>query len=214
MEKRQQSLAYRPSKTQWIWGNKPLWIAAFLAVAALLSFLKPVVLGDGGAVTYFSLFVLWLITFTYGPKTGLVAGLLFGLAKAGITYITGESMSFAPGALVLEYPLACAAFALGAVALRGGDASHRDTKGMILGYLIGVAGMLVCYVISAQLFYAPEFADPLQNLLFNIAYDGSYLAIEVVLTLLVLCIPQVREVIYYVRRAATVKLGDPTLNSY
>ena len=214
MENQHQALPYRPRKAQWVWGNKPFWIVCFLAAAALLSFLKPVVLGDGGAVTYFSLFALWLVTFTYGPKEGLLAGLFFGLVKAGITYVTGESMNFEPGALVLEYPLACAAFALGAVALHGGDSDKRDTRGMVLGYLVGVAGMMVCYVVSAQLFYAPEYADPLQNLLYNIVYDGSYLAIEAVLTLLVLCIPPVRDVVYYLRHAATKKLEDPTLNSY
>ena len=216
---------YRRSATDVFWGNKWLWTAIFLAIATLLSIAKPVVLPDGGAVTYFSLLFLWLITFFFGPKHGLAVGVLFGFLKLWVTYATGEYVNFEPGALVLEYPLACALFALGGFVrepVRDPYATYGRTRQFIarepfrlrVGYLVGVLAMGVCYVVSAVLFYPPDVEGFIGNLLYCIMYDFSYLAIEAALTMLVLCIPPITRSIYYLKHVATTHRGDPTLRSF
>lgn len=214
---------FRKDASALLWGNKCLWTVILLAIAALLSISKPVVLSDGGAVTYFSLFFLWLVTFFFGPKHGAVCSVLFGFVKLYITYATGEYVNFAPGALVLEYPLACGMFALGGFVRERGmrDASSgdegaiaREPMKLRVGYLVGVVGMGVCYVISAMLFYPPEVEGFIGNLLYCIMYDFSYLTIEAALTMLLLCIPPVTDALYYLKHVATTSFGDPTLRSF
>ena len=219
-------LPYRRRPLDFAWNNKWLWTAVFFVMATILSAAKPVVLHDGGAVTYFSLLFLWLVTFTYGTKHGILVGLVFGFAKFAVTYLTGEYLNYEPRAIVLEYPLACAAVALGGlispkVDVRKGDKAHRSTDSirrepvkLRVGYLLGVFAMGVCYVISAVLFYPPDRVGFLPNLLYCIEYDMSYLLIEALLTLLLLCIPQVVDAIYYVKHVATTRRGDPTLDSF
>ena len=199
--------------------SRLLWTVGLLAIAAVLSAAKPVVLPDGGAVTYFSLLFLWLATFFFGPKWGLGAGLVFGFVKLFVTYITGETVNWAVGAIILEYPVACAVFALGAVALgrrarTDADGITRDGFGLRVGYLIGVVGMGICYVVSAVLFYPPDVAGFFPNLLYCIKYDFSYLTIEAVVTLALLCIPPVLDAIHYLRHLATVPVEDPTLRGF
>lgn len=220
---------YRRGATDALWGNTWLWTAILVAVATLLSVAKPVVLPDGGAVTYFSLFFLWLVTFFYGPAHGAAVGVLFGFLKLWVTYATGEYVNFAPGALVLEYPLACAAFALGGfVHARAREAWERDAASggpagdviarepfeLRVGYLVGVAAMGVLYVVSAVLFYPPDVEGFFGNLMYCIMYDFSYLLIEASMTLLVLCIPPVANAVYYLKHVATTKKADPTLVSF
>ena len=210
--------AYKAPRRR-LFANKWMGTLILMAVAGVLSAAKPVVLPDGGAVTYFSLFFLWLITFFYGWKWGAAAGAAFGFVKLFVTWITGETVNWAVGALILEYPLACAVFALGALALgrraQAGEARIvRDGFGLRVGYLIGVFAMGVCYVVSAVLFYPPDVAGFFPNLLYCIKYDFSYLVIEAVITLLVLCIPQVCDVVYYLRHVAITPLEDPTLKGF
>lgn len=220
MEKRSERPQFCATRVDGLRGNRLLWTAVLLAIAALLSAIKPVELPDGGAVTYFSLLFLWLVTFFYGPRYGFVAGVAFGVLKLAVTYVTGEYINYAPGALVLEYPVAFGAFALGGLALnrRGAscelDGVVRDSFGLRVGYLIGLACLGACYVLSANLFYPPDRVGMLANLLFTVAYDMSYLAVEAALTMLLLCIPAVLDAIYYVRFLATTPKSDPTLRSF
>lgn len=201
-------------------GNRLFWTVVLLGMAALLSTIRPVVLPDGGSVTYFSLLFLWLVTFFYGPRYGFVAGMAFGLVKLLVTYATGEFINYAPGALVLEYPVAYGAFALGGLVLgrarvtRDEDGVERDGFGLRVGYLVGVLCLGACYVLSANLFYPPDRVGFLANLLFTVAYDMSYLLIEAALTLILLCLPPVLQAICYLRYVATVKRSDPTLRSF
>lgn len=211
---------YRASREDWLWGNRVFWTAILMAIAAVLSAIKPVVLSDGGAVTSCSLLFLWLITFFYGPRYGVLAGVLFGAIKFFITFATGEFINYEIGAVILEYPVACGAVALGGLVLnrigvsRGRGGIVRDGFGLRFGYLIGVVAMGVCYVVSAILYYPPDREGFWANLLFATAYDMSYLLVEAAITLLLLCVPIVTDAIYYLRHVATSKRRDPTLTSF
>lgn len=208
---------YRRARTDKYWNNRIFWTVILIVIAGLLSAAKPVVLPDGGAVTYFSLLFLWLLTFFFGPRYGFVAGALFGFVKLGVTIVTGEYVNYEIGAIILEYPLACGAFALGGLVLRkarDNEAIPRDVRGLRLGYIIGLLAMGVCYIISAFLFYPPMHADFLANVADTIIYDMSYLLIEAAITMLLLLIPQVLDVIFYLKHVATNDRSDPTLKSF
>lgn len=214
------SATHRTRRIDGLWGNRAFWTVALLACFALLSAAKPVVLHDGGAVTYFSLLFLWLASYFFGPRYGAACGIVFGIVRLGVTWVTGEYVNFAPGALVLEYPVACAVFALGCLikpspeedvrsSLSEGHVGHA--RQLRMGYLVGVLAMGVCYVVSAVLFYPPDREGFLANLLFCITYDMSYLLAEAAITMAVLAIPQVVDAIVFLKTVATTKRSDPTL---
>lgn len=225
MKKQSENQNYIVSWQAFFWNKRWFWTIVLFAIATLLSAAKPVVLSDGGAVTYFSLFFLWLITFFFGPKHGLWVSVVFGFAKLLITWLTGEYINYAPMALVLEYPVACGVFAIGGLLpsrkevnqmpwVKSHDDIQREPGKLRCGYLLGVLCMGICYIVSAVLFYPPDRVGFWPNLLYCIKYDMSYLAIEAGITMLVLLIPQIPEAIYYLKHVANHKLEDPTLKYF
>lgn len=213
--------------------RKLLCTFILLLLFSVLSAVKVVVLPDGGSVTYFSLLFLWLITYFFGFRYGLVVGsILFGAARLGVNYLTSEHINWHPMAIILEYVLGCGVFCLGGLLekMEGflkkiGDFLEklgvepdsrlvRDKTEPIklkLGYVIGIFGQFILYVISAVCFYLPDREGFFDNLIFCILYDGSYLAIEGIFTVLLLCIPSVCEIIYHLKDAVTHEKEDETL---
>ena len=201
------------NNTNILWNNKWIWTAILFVGAMILSACKFVELPDGGAITYCSLLLLWLITYFFGFKHGLVFSILFGFAKFFITYATNEYINYEVWALILEYPLASGVFCLGGL-IRTKKTTQATDKITIYnipkesvkltgGYLIGVFGQFIFYVISAVLFYPPNKQGFLPNLWYCIVYDGSYLLIEAVFTVILINIPPVTEAINYVKYVAT-----------
>ena len=195
------------------------WTALLLVIAALLSAVRFVTLSQGGAVTFLSLLPLWLVTFFYGPRHGLAAGFVYGFVRLAVIGVTGEWVNYAPGAIILEYPIACGVFALGGLLCDrrvgvGEDGVPRDAFGLRAGYLVGLLLMGACYVASALLFYPPDAEGILANLVSCIVYDMSYLLIEGLLTELLLCVPAVVEAVHCLREIATTPMEDPTLESF
>ena len=211
-------------KAKGIWNNKPFWCILIFGLAVLCSSIKVLVLPQGGSLTYFGLLILWLMTFIYGPRYGLIDSVIFGFVRLGITYLTGEYINPNIWSIILEYPIAHGLFCLGGFLSEPGkktdltiaenEAIQVEPYKLRMGYVIGVAAMLVCYVISAELFYPPYREGFWNNLIYNIIYDSSYLLIEGFFSVLLLCIPQVTQAIYYVKYVATHIDKDDTLECF
>lgn len=211
-------------KAKGIWNNKPFWCILIFGLAVLCSSIKVLVLPQGGSLTYFGLLILWLMTFIYGPRYGLIASVIFGFVRLGITYLTGEYINPNIWSIILEYPVAHGLFCLGGFLSEPGkktdltiaenESIQVEPYKLRMGYVIGVAAMLVCYVISAELFYPPYREGFWNNLIYNIIYDSSYLLIEGFFSVLLLCIPQVTQAIYYVKYVATHIDEDDTLECF
>lgn len=199
--------------------RKLLCTFIFFVLFVLLSAVKILVLPEGGSVTYLSLLFLWLVTYFFGFKYGLVCSLIFGCAKLGVNFLTDEYINWHPMAIILEYPLGCGIFCLGGLlkdSEAGQDSSSvrgakKELFKLRMGYVIGILGQFVLYVVSAVCFYPPDREGFLNNLFFCILYDGSYLAIEGIITVLVLCVPPVFESIYYLKYVVTREEEDETL---
>lgn len=202
-----------------LWNRKLLCFFILLGLFILLSAVKIVVLPQGGSVTYLSLLFLWLVTYFFGFKHGLVCSVLFGFARLGVNYMTAEYINWQPMAIMLEYPLGCGIFCLGGLlkepgAEQGGSlirGTKADLFKLRMGYVIGILGQFVLYVVSAVCFYPLDREGFLNNLLFCILYDGSYLAIEGIITVLTLFIPPVYETINYLKYVVTHEDEDETL---
>lgn len=151
-------------------------------------------LPNGGSITLFSMLVVCLVGYWYGPVTGLIAAVAYGVLQ----FITGP-YAIHPLQVILDYPLA-----FGALGLSG--FFHNRKHGLILGYLVGVGGRFFFAMISGLIFYTAYVGDLKGNALAiwaSTAYNLSYLLPEAILTLVLLALPPVRTMLAKVKVMAT-----------
>ncbi|MBR7017171.1 MAG: energy-coupled thiamine transporter ThiT [Lachnospiraceae bacterium] len=164
--------------------------AGALALAIVTSYIKLFHLPMGGSVTLFSMFFVTLIGYWYGPTVGLMAGVAYGLLQMILDpYIISLPQ------MLIDYP-----FAFGALGLSGLFSEKKN--GMIIGYIVSVLGRFVFSVLSGVIFfgmYAPEGMSPF---VYSVTYNGSYLAAEAAITLILLCVPAVKKALATVKTQA------------
>lgn len=164
--------------------------AAALALATVTSNIKLLHLPMGGSVTLFSMLFVTLIGYWYGPAVGLMAGAAYGLLQLILEpYIVSLPQ------LLVDYP-----FAFGALGLSGFFSEKKN--GLVIGYLAAITGRFFFAVLSGVIFfgmYAPEEMSPLA---YSIAYNGSYIYAEGILTVLILMIPAVKSALAAVKTQA------------
>lgn len=150
-------------------------------------------LPNGGSITLFSMLLVCLVGYWYGPVTGLIAAVAYGILQL----ITGPYIIH-PLQVVLDYPLA-----FGALGLSG--FFHNKKNGLVIGYLAGVAGRFVFATISGLIFYT-TYVDSLKEnaaaIWASTIYNLSYLLPEAILTLILLTIPAIREMLAKVKSMA------------
>lgn len=154
-----------------------------MAMAIVTSQISIIKLPQGGSVSPMSMFMVCLIGYFFGTKQGVIAGVVLGLLNFII-----EPYFYHPVQFILDYPLA-----FGALGLSG---LLRNKKyGLYTGYILGVFGRFICSTISGYIFfgsYAPEGMNPL---VYTVIYNGTYLLVEAVLTLVIIGIPTVRKIV-------------------
>jgi thiamine transporter len=151
-------------------------------------------LPNGGSVTLFSMLLVSLVGYWYGPATGIIAAVAYGILQ----FITGPYVVH-PAQVLLDYPLA-----FGALGLSGFFSKRK--YGLITGYLTGVFGRFVCHMISGLIFYT-DYVGSLEG---NVAaiwgstvYNLSYILPEAILTLVLLSLPPVRNMFAKLKTMAT-----------
>lgn len=169
--------------------------AAAIALAVIIStVIKLPSLPAGGSITLFSMLVICLVGYWYGPVTGILAAVAYGILQLIIgPYIVH------PLQVILDFPLA-----FGALGLSGFFSNRKN--GLIWGYLAGVGGRFVFAMISGLIFYT-TYVDSLSKnaaaIWVSTAYNLSYLVPEALLTLLLLAVPAVREMLASIKKLAT-----------
>ena len=93
-------------------------------------------LPNGGSITLFSMLIVCLVGYWYGPKVGIIAALAYGVPQ----FITGPYVVH-PAQVLLDFPLA-----FGALGLSG--FFSKSKHGLLKGYLVGVAGRFLFHEIS------------------------------------------------------------------
>ena len=173
---------------------KQLTVSALcLALAFVLSNIKLFKLPMGGSVTVFSMFFVTFIGYLYGPRVSLSAAFAYGLLQMVI-----DPYIIAVPQLICDYVLA-----FGAMGVSGFFYNKRN--GMIKGYLAGIFGRFLFSTLSGIIFfaeYAPEGWNPV---LYSIAYNGSYIAAEGAMTIILLAVPAVHMALNRVKREVNEK---------
>ena len=164
--------------------------AVALALATVCSNIKLFRLPMGGAITLFSMLFVTLIGYWYGSAVGLMAAVAYGLLQM----IFGAYVISLPQ-LLLDYPLA-----FGALGLSGFFSEKKN--GLVIGYLVAITGRFLFSVLSGVVFfgmYAPETMSPL---VYSVAYNGSVMYGEGILTIILLMIPAVKSAMATVKAQA------------
>lgn len=162
-----------------------------LALAFVLSMVKLIHMPLGGSVTLLSMLFVTMIGYWYGLAGGLTAAVAYGFLQM----IQGPYIISLPQLLV-DYILA-----FGALGLSGLFCNKK--KGLVLGYLVGVLGRYVFSVLSGVVFFAdyapPEFPNAA---VYSMAYNGAYMGLEALITVVILLLPPVEKAMRVVKRMA------------
>ena len=182
---------FKNTKNEHKFSTRQLVVSAMcIAVAFVLSNVKIIKLPQGGSVTLLSMFFVCFVGYVYGLRSGLMAGLAYGLLQMIVDpYIVSVPQ------LLFDY-----VFAFMALGLSGLTSTKK--YGLYTGYLIGIAGRMTFAVLSGVIFfgmYAPEG----QNVwVYSFGYNGLYIITEAAITFAVLLIPTVRKSLNSIRVAA------------
>ena len=122
--------------------TKPIVFSAMaIALATVIAtVIKLPSLPNGGSVTLFSMLIICLVGYWYGPVTGIIAAVAYGVLQ----FITGPYVVH-PLQVLLDYPLA-----FGALGLSG--FFYKKKNGLVIGYIVGVCGRFVMHMISGLIF--------------------------------------------------------------
>ncbi len=182
--------------------------AMLLAIATILSMIKPFSLPYGGGITLASMMPVILIAFIYGTKKGIIAGFVYSIIQ--MLFSNGTvSAAFLPGddqmvlykavlMCVLDYILAFTALGLGGI-FKG--KVKNETKAIFWGALIATTVRYLCHFLSgyilwgsyAEWFFSQEgfsfgavvlekFTGTALALVYSLIYNGLYMVPEIIIT--------------------------------
>ena len=191
------TLSRRREKAPQMSAKQLAFSAVALALAVVTSNIKIWRMPMGGSVTLFSMFFVCLVGYLYGTRSGLMAGVAYGLLQLLIDpYVVGLPQ------LLLDYPVA-----FGALGLSGLFSDKKN--GLVTGYFLGISGRFVISVCSGLLFFASSTPETMTPLLYSVLYNGGYIYGEGALTIILLTLPAVKKTFVRIKGMA----GEPLKNA-
>lgn len=165
--------------------------AAAMALATVTSMLKLFEMPLGGSVTLLSMLFIVLIGYWYGPKTGLMTGFAYGLLQFVL-----DPIFYSVPQMIVDYPLA-----FGALGVSG--FFFQKKYGLWIGYMAGIVARFLFAWLSGVLFFA-AYAEGsgMSAPIYSMVYNGSYIFMEGVITLLLISLPPVTKALVQVKRMA------------
>ena len=168
--------------------KKLVFSAMAIALGIVASRFKLFTMPTGGAITPFSMLFVSLVGYWFGLKYGLTAAVAYGLLRL---LISASGIVSLPQAL-LDYPLAFGALGLSGI--------FKDRKwGLQIGLVVGVFGRFFFHLLSGVFFFAAYAPEGMNVWAYSASYNGIYLSVEGVLSILVISIPQVASALKRVK---------------
>lgn len=164
-----------------------VFCAMAMALATVTSMMKVFSFPFGGSVTLCSMLFISLIGYIYGPGTGILTGLAYGVLQFLI-----EPYIYSPMQVLVDYPLA-----FGALGLSGFFANAKF--GLVKGYLLGVVGRYIFAVISGWIFFGEYAWEGWNALPYSMVYNACYIFAEAAVTVIILMIPAVSKALARVK---------------
>ena len=170
--------------------KKLAFCAISVAIATVLSMIPLFKLYNEGSATPCSMLFVVLIGYWFGPSVGLLTGAAYGILQ----FILGPYILSLPQVMI-DY-----LFAFGALGLSG-FFSERE-NGLTIGYIVSVVGRFLFATLSGVIFFGMWAPEGMHPLLYSVLYNGSYLGVELVITLVIISIPAVKKALAQVRQMA------------
>lgn len=164
-----------------------------MALAMVTSMIKLVDMPMGGSVTLFSMFFICLIGYWYGLKGGLMTAVAYGFLQLIVD----------PYIISIPQMLTDYIFAFGALGLSGIFSKSR--YGLLKGYVAGVLGRYFFTFLSGMIFFGSYASSyNMTAPVYSLVYNGSYIGLEALFTLMLAALPPVSRGLDRVRKMAGV----------
>lgn len=175
-------------------GTKQLVFSSMaMALAMVTSMIKLVDMPMGGSVTLFSMFFICLIGYWYGLKGGLMTAVAYGFLQLIVD----------PYIISIPQMLTDYIFAFGALGLSGIFSKSRH--GLLKGYVAGVLGRYFFTFLSGMIFFGSYASSyNMTAPVYSLVYNGSYIGLEALFTLMLAVLPPVSRGLDRVRKMAGV----------
>lgn len=170
-----------------------VYCAAAIALAFMASYIRVFKMPWGGSVTLCSMLFICLIGYWYGVKTGVMAGLAYGILQ-----FLQEPYVLSGFQVCCDYVFAFAALGLAGVFMNA-------KNGLIKGYLLGAFMRGVFHAIGGYLYwmdYMPDNFPKSLTAIYPIAYNYAYIGVEAVITVVILSLPAMKRAMEQLRGAA------------
>lgn len=164
--------------------------AMTIALGTVLSNIKLFHFPTGGSITLFSMLVVCLAGYFFGPGAGLMTSVAYGILQLLI-----DPYVLYPMQLVVDYILA-----FGALGLSGLFTNSKS--GLIKGYIAGILGRYVFVVISGWIFFGAYAWEGWAPLPYSLAYNAIYIFSEAAITIIILAIPAVQNALARIKTMA------------
>ena len=170
-----------------------VYCAAAIALAFMASYIRVFKMPWGGSVTLCSMLFICLIGYWYGVKTGVMAGLAYGI------------LQFLQEPYVLSGFQVCCDYVLAFAALGLSGLFRKRKNGLLIGYIAAVLARGFFHSLGGYLYwmdYMPENFPQSLRTLYPIIYNYSYLLAEGVITVIIIRLPAVSNALERIRKSA------------
>ena len=175
-------------------GTKQLVFCAMaMALAFITSYIKIFNMPWGGSVTLCSMLFIVLVGNWYGPKTGVLVGLVYGI------------LQFIQEPYVLSFFQVCCDYILAFAALGVAGFFAKSKNGLIKGYIAAVIARGAFHALGGYLYwmdYMPDNFPKALTSVYPIVYNYSYLVAEGIITVIIISIPAVSKALNRVKQTA------------
>lgn len=177
-------------RTKWD-GRKIANAAMCIAISFILSCIKVYKMPQGGSVTPASMLPLVAFSVACGPLEGGIVGCACGLLN-----LIQDPYVISPIQMLVDYPLAYGALALGGVVRL---IPLKKQFKLPLAVLLGAIGRYFMAVLSGTVFFA-EYAPLGQTaLVYSLVYNISYMGPDALICVLVACVPGISRIVDVLR---------------
>ena len=169
-----------------------VFCAMAMALAFITSYLKLFNMPWGGSVTLCSMLFIVLVANWYGPKTGVLVGLAYGI------------LQFIQEPYVLSFFQVCCDYILAFAALGVAGFFAKSKHGLLKGY-IAVVARGAFHALGGYLYwmdYMPDNFPKALTSVYPIVYNYSYLLAEGIITVIIISIPAVSKALNRVKQTA------------
>ncbi len=157
-----------------------------IALAFVTSYIKVIHMPWGGSVTLCSMLFIVLIGFWYGPAIGFSTAFAYSMLQ----FLQGG------GSYILSPLQVCLDYVFAFTALGCSGFFSKKKNGLLKGYIVSAVARGIFHSIGGYLFwmdYMPENFPASLAAVYPILYNFAYIGLEMLLTIIIISIPPVKN---------------------